>query len=182
MGQTHNGTRNGGKLTANCVRRIFILYRSGWSQCELARQFRVSKSSIRNVLRGRTWRVAGERLISLQESWRHRVQNISKSYWSHSHPTIDERFWRLVKKTDKCWWWIGAHHKRYGTFWDGSKYSRATHVVWRLTHGQKLPLGTMLLHSCDNPSCVNPSHLRIGNKADNMNDYISRHGLSAWKK
>jgi hypothetical protein len=31
-----------------------------------------------------------------------------------------------------------------------------------------------VLHSCDNPSCVNIDHLRYGNQADNMADAIAR--------
>lgn len=34
--------------------------------------------------------------------------------------------------------------------------------------------GKLVLHSCDNPPCVNPRHLRIGTAKDNADDRDSR--------
>jgi hypothetical protein len=83
--------------------------------------------------------------------------------------------WRLNRKTG-CWLWRGAHHVfGYGTIGvgsvkDGSKNVRGAHMVsWELHRGP-IPKGKHVLHRCDVPACVNPSHLFLGSHADNLKD------------
>ncbi len=68
-----------------------------------------------------------------------------------------------------CWLWIGAHHQGYGTIWDGKRQARATHISL-LLHGRPIPEGMHACHRCDNPCCVNPDHIFIGTRSDNMRD------------
>lgn len=55
-------------------------------------------------------------------------------------------------------------------------------LMYTLEHGP-IPDGMLVLHSCDNPPCFNPEHLRVGTQAENVQDSIlrGRHGLTNGK-
>src|SRR3954465_14323562 len=79
----------------------------------------------------------------------------------HRHSTAPEvRFWPKVHKTETCWNWIGArNHEGYGWFKVETTRRIASHrYSWEL-HNGPIPPGMKVLHHCDNPPCVNPSHL-----------------------
>ena len=46
---------------------------------------------------------------------------------------------------------------------------RSHRCSWRLFRGI-IPINSWVLHKCDNPSCVNPDHLFLGDVQDNHND------------
>lgn len=89
------------------------------------------------------------------------------------HETRIERFWSKVKKGPKCWLWLGAIGNRgYGQIKFEGKVELAHRVAWTITH---TPPGELcVLHSCDNPPCVNPSHLFLGTKQDNSDDMVNK--------
>lgn len=51
---------------------------------------------------------------------------------------------------------------------------RASQVAWCLANGSDWPEGMHAMHSCDNPSCVNPAHIRPGTHAENMRDMFAK--------
>lgn len=101
-----------------------------------------------------------------------------RSTCSESCPslTVAGRFWAKVKIKNDCWVWTGAsggRKREYGLFVVEGKFHQATHVAWALSTG-RWPTSEMLLHECDNPPCVRPSHLREGDAAMNTADMILR--------
>lgn len=92
-----------------------------------------------------------------------------------------ERFWSKVDRrgTDECWPWTtrSTDGHGYGIFSIGgfrkAKMYKAHRLAYLIEHGS-IPAGLGVLHSCDNPPCCNPAHLRPGSQADNMRDVVVR--------
>lgn len=76
---------------------------------------------------------------------------------------------------EECWEWTGGKDKDgYGTIRVGSKKIRAHRLALELHLGRHLTPGSLVLHSCDNPGCVNSNHLREGTQKENIGDMILR--------
>jgi hypothetical protein len=85
---------------------------------------------------------------------------------------IAERFWEKVDRTGDCWLWTGSGD-RYGHVRLNGKIVQAHRVAWELTNGP-IPEGLQCLHTCDRPLCVNPEHLWLGTRSDNMLDMVAK--------
>ncbi len=79
-----------------------------------------------------------------------------------------------------CWNWNGAT-KRYGYGYltvgsrtDGSRRTKTAHRASYEHHIGPIPDGLWVLHKCDNPRCINPDHLYIGDRARNVLDMVER--------
>lgn len=99
--------------------------------------------------------------------------------------SVNERFFKRFIRDPKtqCWNWDGAltpqgYGSIYGKMTDGTHLKRtlAHRVSWMIHRGpiphSESAHGTVVMHTCDNPSCVNPDHLRLGTQADNVRDMI----------
>lgn len=96
--------------------------------------------------------------------------------------SVKKRFFSKVKKTKNCWLWKGAPDplSGYGSLKiEGLK--RSAHRVSYAIHHGEIPENLMILHSCHNPKCVNPEHLRSGTAKDNSQDEVKRQNTRHYK-
>ena len=96
--------------------------------------------------------------------------------------SIATRLWSNVEKTFGCWVWLGAKTRDgYGKLIVGQKSLFLAHrASYELTSG-RIPNGKELDHLCRNRLCINPSHLEIVTKRENILRGISFSAINARK-
>lgn len=85
-----------------------------------------------------------------------------------------ERFMSKVHKADNgCWLWTAYRMKNgYGLFRTPARHELAHRVAYRLFNGTLDARDVM--HVCDTPACVNPEHLLLGTRKENMQDAVNK--------
>lgn len=95
--------------------------------------------------------------------------------WEKAH-------WRLYSKTDvrgpdECWEWQGAlsgngypHINQVDLYYRRVSYPYGHRLAWALEHKRWPDKDKVIMHTCDNSRCVNPSHLEEGTSKQNAQD------------
>ena len=103
------------------------------------------------------------------------IHYIPNQYTKHPVST-EQRFWSKVQKPigEGCWLWTGwKNYRGYGGITINKKCIRTHRYSWQL-HNGIIPQNMNVCHKCDNPPCVNPSHLFLGTNKDNISDCIKK--------
>lgn len=98
--------------------------------------------------------------------------------------SCESRFWKKVtiKSDNECWSWNGSRcANNYGHLTIQHKTWKAYRYSWMIKNGP-IPKRMNICHSCNNPPCVNPSHLYLAthkqNMADASRDFLFVHGIN----
>jgi hypothetical protein len=74
-----------------------------------------------------------------------------------------------IDKGYRCWIWTAYKtEKGYGQFNLNGESILSHRISYKIHNGS--PKGNMVLHKCDNPNCVNPNHLYLGDNSKNIKD------------
>ena len=85
-------------------------------------------------------------------------------------PDFFERHAGKIDRSGECWVWTAQRDDDgYGRVQIGKTPRRPHRVAYEIAYGA-IPAGALVLHRCDNPSCVRPDHLFLGTHADNVRD------------
>lgn len=87
-------------------------------------------------------------------------------------------FSKVAKSENGCWEWTGAVTSAgYGSFavvtTPKPRMVSAHKAHWEMVHGP-VPQGMVLMHSCDNRTCVRLDHLSLGTVDDNNQDMVRK--------
>ncbi|MGD4429391.1 HNH endonuclease signature motif containing protein, partial [Xanthomonas citri pv. citri] len=73
-----------------------------------------------------------------------------------------------------CWLWLGAEKGNgYGNVKEGRRNTTAHRRSWE-EHNGPIPKGMHVCHKCDTRPCINPDHLFLGTRKQNMADCVAK--------
>lgn len=90
-----------------------------------------------------------------------------------------EHFWARVDMSGECWIWTGElNNQGYGFYmiYEGDKREKIlAHRFSALMAGMSVRSPEdAVMHACDTPACVRPSHLSVGTQQDNLRDAMAK--------
>jgi hypothetical protein len=86
----------------------------------------------------------------------------------------------VINPISNCWEWQGNKRQGYGrtiigSRKDGTRRSVSAHRLSYEVFKGEIPNEYEVCHKCDNPCCINPEHLFVGTRQDNVDDRERKH-------
>jgi HNH endonuclease len=121
--------------------------------CCLSRQFSVMPQQISRIQHNERWNEEVEKESEKDDFFRRAVkQNVQR-----------------VEGMSECW----ETERDRQIFSFQNHHSIGHRIAFTLEYGE-IPDKKLVRHKCDNPKCINPTHLELGTHQDNMNDRNER--------
>lgn len=86
---------------------------------------------------------------------------------------VEQRFNKYIRRTKKCWHWIGTPAGRYGRFRANGKPEYAHRVAYKMWVGP-VDDASVVHHKCGNSKCVRPTHLQVISAQNNTAEMFER--------
>lgn len=87
----------------------------------------------------------------------------------------------IEKQENGCWLYKKSTSGAYSKFRWERKWFSAHRISYEVFNG-KIVDDKWVCHSCDNPKCVNPKHLFLGDASENRRDALSKNRIPIGEK
>lgn len=88
----------------------------------------------------------------------------------------EEKFWANVEVTGFCWLWLGGKTKDGYGYMGWQKTTWTAHKIAHTLLVGEVPQGLQIDHLCNIRNCVNPCHLEVVTKKENLRRMVERKG------
>lgn len=113
-----------------------------------------------------------------------KIKYIEENFGKYKNVEYFYRFWEKVDikvNTKECWNWLAnvaiyEYDYEYSKFWCHNKMIRTNRVAYTLSKGD-ISDNKVVMHTCNNPICCNPNHLKLGSLSENSRYMV---GCGRW--
>lgn len=88
---------------------------------------------------------------------------------------VEARVWEHIDRRSRCWLWTGPKNTHgYGRIATVKPKKEYVHrLMYQWAYGVEVGDG-VVMHACDTPACVKPSHLHLGTQTENVRDMYAK--------